>query len=468
MESNKVLGCKKHGMKGGTVLSLKVKSHKFSIPVYLCNSCKKIYVNRNYHIGNIRELNYKGRYIPVEKIDGPTIDFETLEEDERNTIDVKSSRLLDQGNKEVLISEDYLNNLHYFTGLELKIRVYPVILELIRLTKSGTIKWKIGIYRRKYSDDKKYYVVYEVVGKNYITFSSSEDSDAFRLCDIPCVCIQDCTLLEKKLYKTLSLEKRQKLGYKKDIIDNAYLRATTIFDDNHSSSKKEQHKLITKDINISVKKPVQKVVKENVHRQEDTKDISSHNPQPVMDSQDIGIKDFVVRQNTFKCMHNSHNIQNIDATVRILRKKDGKLIDKKLSAGYCPKCRIYFILESTFENLKMYGIPLCRISDEKTYLSSNNNNMQLASESILMQYGYNVSQTEGLSKATRHKILAAMVDNNIMSKSDIISYLDFFISQRSSQSRYEIAISKWEIDKAFIARYRQGEYTQYGVNAIYR
>lgn len=96
------------------------------------------------------------------------------------------------------------------------------------------------------------------------------------------------------------------------------------------------------------------------------------------------------------------------------------------------------------------------------------NGIKLAQESLLMQYGYNVSQTEGLTATARQKILAVIIDNKIMSKSEIISYIDFFISQRSSNSRMDVAISKWEADRDFVENYKIGEYTQFGVNAIYR
>lgn len=85
-----------------------------------------------------------------------------------------------------------------------------------------------------------------------------------------------------------------------------------------------------------------------------------------------------------------------------------------------------------------------------------------------MQYGYNVSQTEGLTEKVRHKILAVLIDNHIMRKSDIISYLDFFISQRQNQSKFELAVSKWAADRDFVSDYRIGEYSAYGINAIYR
>ena len=78
---------------------------------------------------------------------------------------------------------------------------------------------------------------------------------------------------------------------------------------------------------------------------------------------------------------------------------------------------------------------ICRTSDERAYLSGtmSETRMRLAQESILMQYGYNISQIEDLSSLRKKKILALFVDNNILTSSDVISYLDFFISQRKQR-----------------------------------
>ena len=182
---------------------------------------------------------------------------------------------------------------------------------------------------------------------------------------------------------------------------------------------------------------------------------------------EIGVKDFLVRSNVFKCMHNDHVIENVSAMISI--DNDGKKKAQKISAGYCQKCKVYFIMESTYQRLKSNGLILCRITDEKSYKKSEYmNGAVLAHESILMQYGYNVSEIKGLSATKRQKILAVIIDNNVLSKSEIISYLDFFINQRSSRSNMERAISKWEADREFVENYRIGEYSQYGVNAIYR
>lgn len=182
----------------------------------------------------------------------------------------------------------------------------------------------------------------------------------------------------------------------------------------------------------------------------------------------IGIHDFIVKKSVFKCTYNEHKLVDIVAAVTIIDDEDEKKLIK-ISAGYCENCRTYFIMKSTYEMLRKRGIVLCRIIDEKEYRKYCDVYFDsLADESILMQYGYNVSQQEGLSETRRQKILAVIIDNKIMTKSEIISYLDFFISQRESRSQYQIAIAKWEKDRDFVQEYRIGEYTQYGVNAIYR
>ena len=182
----------------------------------------------------------------------------------------------------------------------------------------------------------------------------------------------------------------------------------------------------------------------------------------------IGVKDFIVRGNVFRCMHKSHQIQNVDAEVKVsLNNGEDKLF--QISAGYCQQCNVYFIMESTYQELKRKGIILCRVTDSKTYAKGGfMNGSKLAQESILMQYGYNVSQTVGLSARQRQKILAVMIDNKVLSKSEIISYLDFFIRQHGSRNNMGVAISKWEDDREFVEHYRSGEYTKFGVNAIYR
>lgn len=183
----------------------------------------------------------------------------------------------------------------------------------------------------------------------------------------------------------------------------------------------------------------------------------------------IRVKDFVVRRSIFKCRYNDHKLENIDGIISIIDSK-GNVSEVKITAGYCPECNVFFIMESTYQTLKRRGTPICRVSDEKAYLTDNAyaNGMKLAQESILKQYGYSVSQDEGLTSLARQKILSFLVNNKILTRNEIISYLDFFISQRKNQLRYEKAIERWSEDRDFISNYRIGQYSEYHIGGIHR
>lgn len=184
----------------------------------------------------------------------------------------------------------------------------------------------------------------------------------------------------------------------------------------------------------------------------------------------IDVKDFVVKTSSLKCNNKNHTIDNITAVVKIVNKQ-GKIIEQKVPGGYCRNCNVFFIMEDSYKKLKNAGIILCRITDEKTYrsyLTSSTNGWKFAKESILMQYGYSVSQTHGLTEKQRHNILALIIEHKILSKSNIISYLDQFIQFRKNRPQYELSIQKWSIDKQFVNDYKIGSYQQFYINSITR
>ena len=174
---------------------------------------------------------------------------------------------------------------------------------------------------------------------------------------------------------------------------------------------------------------------------------------------DIGIQDIVIRRSVFKCMNKNHQLIDVNGRVEVIDNA-GNISLEFISAGYCKECKHFFILKSAYENIKKKGTVLCKISDEKNYkqLVNPNNEMQLAEESILMQYGYNVKQSEGMTDARRQKLLATLVDRNIMTRNEIASYIDFFINQKKSNPIFTSAVSKWSRDRSFISRYKNGVY----------
>ena len=182
-------------------------------------------------------------------------------------------------------------------------------------------------------------------------------------------------------------------------------------------------------------------------------------------------ENFVIRQNTFHSNKHSRNIEEIDAIIEVIG-KDGRFMELIIPAGYCSKCKTFFILESTFQKIQRYGIPVCRVLDEESYrqLSQHFRSDQLRNESIIKQYGYSVNQQENLSSFQRLLILTMLIDYNICTKDQIINLLNYHIHMREKQDtdKFNLAISKWEEDRDYIERYRVGEFRKVYVNSISR
>ena len=180
----------------------------------------------------------------------------------------------------------------------------------------------------------------------------------------------------------------------------------------------------------------------------------------------IGIKDFLIRKNIFHCAHSDHVIKDITATVSVIN-RSGKIEKVKVAAGYCNTCNVFFIMEPMFNHIMNRGTPLCRVYEwSKIENPSSEGTMDLAQQSLLRQYGYTVNATTNLSQLQRIHILEILVDSGIMTKSEIISYLSFFISQRKNNKNMQNAVAKWESDKEYISNYKIGSSANYQIRAL--
>ena len=71
-------------------------------------------------------------------------------------------------------------------------------------------------------------------------------------------------------------------------------------------------------------------------------------------------------------------------------------------------------------------------------------------ESTLRLCGYSVSQQEGLATSERQTLLAKIMKLGVVSKSDIIRYLNYFIAFNGRKAGNELAVDKWESDLCFV------------------
>ena len=137
---------------------------------------------------------------------------------------------------------------------------------------------------------------------------------------------------------------------------------------------------------------------------------------------------------------------------------------------YSPYTKRYEVMHATYdkENLYCYtDIAIFRnfvneYGNPRTYLEflpgknscSNGKNLKdLRSESVLMGYGYNVSETNHLSDRERRKILEEIVDLEILTVHQVVSLLDFHCRLHSGEKFY-FARLKWQSDKKYIENYK--------------
>lgn len=72
------------------------------------------------------------------------------------------------------------------------------------------------------------------------------------------------------------------------------------------------------------------------------------------------------------------------------------------------------------------------------------------SQSALKQLGYTVAKTIGLSDTERKTILQNAIDDGVMSKDAICSFLENNINLHKNQTSFAEAVAKWKSDLAFL------------------
>ena len=127
----------------------------------------------------------------------------------------------------------------------------------------------------------------------------------------------------------------------------------------------------------------------------------------------------------------------------------------------------YFLLRSEYDRVFNKGILLCKmIEKEEFYKSGINGFADIKGESVLMQNGYNVQAKVGLTDIQRQTILANIMDEKILSASQIISYLQFFKAQKRNLPSYKMAVDKWDADLQFTKLYQQDKKQRVFINSI--
>lgn len=89
----------------------------------------------------------------------------------------------------------------------------------------------------------------------------------------------------------------------------------------------------------------------------------------------------------------------------------------------------------------------------------------MASESPLKLCGYNVSQMGGLSTATRQFLLAKIIHGGIMTKLDVVHYLEHFINMNGAKKKV-LALEKLCDDLDFVHKYNKNTQPKVYIDTI--
>lgn len=183
------------------------------------------------------------------------------------------------------------------------------------------------------------------------------------------------------------------------------------------------------------------------------------NDDPVWDESSV----LYVHKGTIICQRDNHNV--VSATAVLLGRNDQTI---ELTVNYCKDCKRFFINYVSYDAYRnKYGILIGNIvlEDEGRNIFSD---VVLAEASPLKLCGYSVNQQDGYSKETRWYIISKIIDRKIMTKSEIIRYLEYFISINGKKKGNQLALSKWKDDLKFTLSYETNKQERHFISEIKR
>lgn len=168
-----------------------------------------------------------------------------------------------------------------------------------------------------------------------------------------------------------------------------------------------------------------------------------------------------VYQGTIKCTRNHHRTVCVTANI-----PTASNIIAVLNVNLCLECHRFFISYDEYARyLERYKSLLTRIvlvNGNGSELFSGN----FAEASPLKLCGYSVSQSKGFSQQERENLLAGVIHNGIMSKPDVIQYLNWFIKMNGHKTGNSIAKEKWESDLALVRTLDIKKQTTYTISNV--
>lgn len=152
-----------------------------------------------------------------------------------------------------------------------------------------------------------------------------------------------------------------------------------------------------------------------------------------------------LHQGNIACLRYKHPIDDVAASIAVAGN-----MPLRVHASYCRKCNAIFMHKSFYKQLrKQYPFIVanfCEISEDGYTLIPPG---KMAAESPLKLCGYTVEANK-LTDAQRHQLLCDIIYNGILSKTEIINYLEHFLIFNAGGKRMHLAAMKWECDLDYV------------------
>lgn len=149
------------------------------------------------------------------------------------------------------------------------------------------------------------------------------------------------------------------------------------------------------------------------------------------------------------CPKHPEMVENVTAYVRT----DQGTNISPINVFYCYACNKYYINAEQYQSFaKKYGLPMIRLRAQ----DSSTNDLGFENwekESLLHILGYNVRTSDNLSSIARQRILIHALETNMLSKSQIISFLERILHLNRHKPNLANACQKWQDDLGFIRNY---------------
>lgn len=140
--------------------------------------------------------------------------------------------------------------------------------------------------------------------------------------------------------------------------------------------------------------------------------------------------------------------------------------DIRLNVEHCKTCGKFYLRYSLYERYReKYGMLLGRIKMDSASINVDGD-IILSEFSPLRLCGYSVNQQDGYTKTERHYIISKVIEKGVLTKNEVIRYLEHFINRNGQRSNNTLALEKWKEDLHFTMQYKLSEQAQYRLKRI--